>query len=644
MAGVLTVKIVGESRDAVAAIDHVEGKLGRLSGVASGVGRAVAGAAVAATAGVIAAGAFAVSSIKSASDLGETVSKSNVIFGQQAAAQLMGLADGASTALGLSERAYLDYASGYGNMLVGIGGLTQEAAAKQAAELTTLTADIASFNNATTDEVSTAVTSALTGEFEPLKKYGVVINDATLKAKALELGLLDSNGAMSTQAKQAATLALVYEQTATAQGDFAETSGGAANQSKILAAQFENLKSDLGQKLLPVAVKALTFLNDIFPKIAAVAGPAIDAIVGGVRSFVDAFKGDSSGTGGIQQFGTTARDVFERVQEVVGRVFDWLKNVGLPAAKQFITDAVAAFQDAWPKIQEAMKIIQDVVAQVFDFLVTVALPAAKQFIGEAIAAFQEAWPKIQEAMVNIQTIVADVITIVTTLWNKFGEDILAYVRIAFDTLVTVIGGALEIVSGIIAVFTGILTGDWGKAWDGIKSIVSGAVDIVKGLVSGAFGQLAVIIGALLDEAKTSVTNKFDSIVDFITGLPGRIASAASGMFDGIKDAFRSAINWIIGKWNGLSFTIGGGSFMGADIPSASFGTPDIQRLHSGGIVSGRYGEEVLTLLLAGETVRTSEQEAALNRRSGIVIENLYMTERPLLEELTELEARYGMLV
>jgi hypothetical protein len=66
------------------------------------------------------------------------------------------------------------------------------------------------------------------------------------------------------------------------------------------------------------------------------------------------------------------------------------------------------------------------------------------------------------------------------------------------------------------------------------------------------------------------------------------------MFDGLWNGFRGVINRIISKWNSLSFTIGGGNFMGMDIPSASFGTPNIPMLADGGVVTGP------TLAMVGE--------------------------------------------
>lgn len=104
---------------------------------------------------------------------------------------------------------------------------------------------------------------------------------------------------------------------------------------------------------------------------------------------------------------------------------------------------------------------------------------------------------------------------------------------------------------------------------------------------------------------SGVKDRLSSLVGFVKGLPGRINSAASGMWDGIKNAFKSSINWIIGKWNSLDFTI---PSVDTHIPGVghvggfSLGTPDIPMLAKGGnitragsVVVGDRGPELLHL-------------------------------------------------
>jgi hypothetical protein len=205
----------------------------------------------------IAAGAMAVKigldAVKSASDLSEEISKSNVIFGKSSKS-IQAFAENADTALGLSQKEALNAASTFAT-LGKSAGLTGNDLTKFSKKSVTLAADLGSFYNTNADDAITAIGAALRGESEPIRKYGVLLNDATVKAKAMEMGLYDGKGALDIQAKSLATYEIILEQTKDAQGDFARTSGGLAGQQKILAAELTNLKAEMGTKLLPVMVK-----------------------------------------------------------------------------------------------------------------------------------------------------------------------------------------------------------------------------------------------------------------------------------------------------------------------------------------------------------------------------------------------------
>jgi hypothetical protein len=89
------------------------------------------------------------------------------------------------------------------------------------------------------------------------------MDEATLKQEALAMGLIETTkGALTPQQKVLAANALIFKQTADAQGDFARTSDGVANQQRILEATFKDLQTEIGQKLLPTFNSALTSLNE----------------------------------------------------------------------------------------------------------------------------------------------------------------------------------------------------------------------------------------------------------------------------------------------------------------------------------------------------------------------------------------------
>ncbi len=85
-----------------------------------------------------------------------------------------------------------------------------------------------------------------------------------MRQKALELGLIETTkNALTPQQKVLAAQALIYEQTADAQGDFARTSDGLANQQRIVAAQWENMQATLGEALLPVQLAFTSALSEL---------------------------------------------------------------------------------------------------------------------------------------------------------------------------------------------------------------------------------------------------------------------------------------------------------------------------------------------------------------------------------------------
>lgn len=222
------------------------------------VGVAVAAAAAAAGAFAV---KFGVDAVKAASNLSETVSKVNVLFGQSAGS-IEKFAAAAAQKFGQSKQQALDAAATFATFGKA-AGLSGESLVKFSTDFTGLASDLASFNNTSPEQAINAIGAALRGEAEPLRAYGVLLNDATLKQAALELGIISTTTqALTPQQKVLAAQKVIYEQTTAAQGDFARTSDGLANQQRILAAEFENVKASIGNALLPVAVELFNLFND----------------------------------------------------------------------------------------------------------------------------------------------------------------------------------------------------------------------------------------------------------------------------------------------------------------------------------------------------------------------------------------------
>lgn len=205
--------------------------------------------------------AIGIASVKMASDLNENINKVNVVFGESATA-VQSWSTTTATSLGISRNEALQATGSFGNLLTNFG-LTQDAAAGMSMDIVKLAADLGSFNNLPTAQVLDAIRSGLVGESEPLRQLGIDVSDATVKAKALALGLWDGEGALSASARATTVLALVTEQSGNAYNDFAETSSGAANQTKILRAQLADAGATLGTQLLPLLISFTTKLNEL---------------------------------------------------------------------------------------------------------------------------------------------------------------------------------------------------------------------------------------------------------------------------------------------------------------------------------------------------------------------------------------------
>ena len=224
---------------------------------------------------------------QAASDFNETVSKSGIIFGE-ASTEIKAFADTAAEALGLSKQAALDAAATMGTFGKS-AGLAGADLSNFSIEMVKLSGDLASFHNANPADVALALGAALRGEAEPIRKFGVLLNDAAVKAQAMKMGLYDGTGALDAQAKVLATQQIILQQTSDAQGDFARTSEGAANQQRILKAQVDNAKVSIGQAFLPILEAVLPVLvtfataignnTDAFIAFVAVIGTISGAIV-----------------------------------------------------------------------------------------------------------------------------------------------------------------------------------------------------------------------------------------------------------------------------------------------------------------------------------------------------------------------------
>lgn len=239
---------------------------------------------------------------EAASDLNEAVSYAGVVFGD-AADEIDAFASGAADRLGQSKRQATEAATTFATFGKA-AGLAGDDLVKFSTDLVQLSTDMASARNTTPADAITAIGAALRGETEPIRAYGVLLDDATTRQEALSLGIVKTTkDALTPQQRVLAVQSLLFKQTTDAQGDFARTADSAANAQKRAAAAAEDAKAALGEGLTPVvagAAKTVTLLLNTLDKIpgattavgiglaglggAAILGGAVSSVLGGVKA------------------------------------------------------------------------------------------------------------------------------------------------------------------------------------------------------------------------------------------------------------------------------------------------------------------------------------------------------------------------
>ncbi len=227
-----------------------------------GVGVMLGTLGAAAVAGVIAgARAYVDGAIDVASDLKEVQNVVDVTFKESSGAVNQWAKD-AKNAYGMSELKAKQYTSTMGAMLKSMQ-LSMDQVLSMSMGVAGLTGDMASFYNLKHEDAFEKIKSGIAGETEGLKSLGINMSVANLEAYALSKGITKNFNSMN-QGEQA-TLRYNYlmQVTADAQGDFARTSDGYANQQRILATTQEELAAAIGEMFLPVALEATKALNSL---------------------------------------------------------------------------------------------------------------------------------------------------------------------------------------------------------------------------------------------------------------------------------------------------------------------------------------------------------------------------------------------
>lgn len=398
---------------------------------------------------------FAMDGLAAAADMSETQSAIEQVFGAESAAAIASWSKASSTAMGQSQLEALNAAKTFG-VFGQAAGLTGTSLVGFSTDLTGLAGDLASFHNTSPEEAITAIGAALRGESEPIRQYGVLLDDATLRARALALGIYDGNGSLTAQQRILAAQAEIFAQSSLAQGDFSRTSASMSNQQKILAANLENSKAALGEALLPAMTQLVTFAN------------------------------------------TTLVPMLNTLITAVGPILsDALTQAG-PAFTDLLTAMIPLMPELIRAGSELLPALAAILVAISPLLVDMATNTASVFANlnaflswlAGDATFEEFMGVVMEAGGSLTDFGVSVGTVVTTV-SAFFSSMASNVGAAIGTAV---GFVATLPSRVRGIFSGV--GSWlvssgrdliGGFVDGIRSMTGAVGDAVAGVLEFAAG-------------------------------------------------------------------------------------------------------------------------------------------------------------
>lgn len=239
---------------------------------------------------------------------------------------------------------------------------------------------------------------------------------------------------------------------------------------------------------------------------------------------------------------TATAEVMTTLFETVKTIFD---EVFVTGVMPILTTLQGVWSDLWitsAKLwsqygEPTMEAIQSLITSVGDTVLTVYKEWIQPVIQWVCDLIKSLWDKaIKPVYVKVVAVVAKIVDCVKAVWNFLKpfvdwfvktlgptiKNVLAAVKGVFDTVFTaigdIIGGIIKTFGGLIDFITGVFSGDWKKAWQGICDFFSGIWNTIWGVIKGVINLIIDGINMLW----TGIYNAVKGIVDAIGGVAGAI--------------------------------------------------------------------------------------------------------------------------
>ena len=584
--------------------------------------------------------------VEVASSIKEMQNKFGVVFGNMRN-EVDKWAQEYSDAIGRNKNDIKTYLADQQNLLVGFG-MTRQAGAKMAEQMTSLALDLASFGNMDETASVNAMTKAVMGESEAAKTLGAVLNDSTRAQAMAALGLKGTYDKLDQLTKMQVNYQAILQQSPDAIGDCQRSLDGYESTKKRYIAKLKEIKTIVGQfflptyqKILGIGTKGLTMIRDWLQKLTdltdklggsqrvlSVLAAAFTAMlvamnlkkIGAViTGFTKLARAIGLGHGKALAFfavflllALVIEDFISFMRGDKSLLGTMLERAGVDCEK--LRQNIVG---VWTKIKQAIGYIgegiRNVVVPIFEDIRTAAVVAFEEIqkavakVAPGIAQFfkelssgkvdKKKWTDIGESIGRIAVGVVAVIAAVKGISAIFGvittvisvvKAVISVIKLAFVVVKSIIT-VIKVVSAVISV----LASAFGPVILAIAAAIAIGVLLWKNWdkIREAAGNLLEGIKATIGNVRDAIVTGIQAAIDWITSLPAEALKWGSDIIDGIVSGIQSAVGRVGEAVKGVADKIK--SFLGfsepEDGPLSDFHTymPDMIDLMASGITSGK---------------------------------------------------------
>ena len=584
--------------------------------------------------------------VEVASSVEEMENKFNVVFGDMRD-DVDKWAQDYSDAIGRNKNDIKTYLSDQQNLLVGFG-MTRQAGAEMAEQMTSLALDLASFGNMDETSSVNAMTKAVMGESEAAKTLGAVLNDSTRAQAMSALGLKGTYDKLDQLTKMQVNYQAILQQSPDAIGDCKRSLDSYESTKKRYIAKLKEIKTIVGQfflptyqKILSIGAKGLTMVRDWLQKLTdltdklggsqrvlSVLAAAFTAMLvamnlkkigAAITGFTKLARAIGLGHGKALAFfavflllALVIEDFISFMRGDKSLLGTMLERAGVDCEK--LRQNIVG---VWTKIKQAIGYIgegiRNVVVPIFEGIRTAAVVAFEEIqqavakVAPGIAQFfkelssgkvdKKKWTDIGESIGRIAVGVVAVIAAVKGISAIFGvittvisvvKAVISVIKLAFVVVKSIIT-VIKVVGAVISV----LASAFGPVILAIAAAIAIGVLLWKNWdkIREAAGNLLEGIKATIGNVRDAIVTGIQAAIDWITSLPAEALKWGSDIIDGIVSGIQSAVGRVGEAVKGVADKIK--SFLGfsepEDGPLSDFHTymPDMIDLMASGITSGK---------------------------------------------------------